>query len=306
MKIPLKLKLTAGFFLLASSALWGVMASTLGSDVSYAPGSIGISVANGMKQVPDEPWTFISDSYDPYTGTIVFPSLFDTSGVKAIGVEIEKTDVQPGEIVEIFPLLNDGQGASMARRLTAPLRSGVCMYVFETEGIRWFKGGLSSLRIDPCSAPGKVQIREITVYAQLPKKQARMELIRVPDDMKVSLGEKDDTFKQANRLRYRLSSEYIDFALLDSFGGVSKVLKMSVRNSSEQPKLVSLAFAQIESLRPFSPNIPPYVGLDSNQLTLKTWVDDPADLANAGIEIVRKNGERETLPFDVKTVRAKK
>ncbi|RRJ97593.1 hypothetical protein Ga0100231_003580 [Opitutaceae bacterium TAV4] len=101
-----------------------------------------------------------------------------------------------------------------------------------------------------------------------------------------------DTFADAALVRYRLSSpqQQIPFAILDSYDGQQKVLKLNLRNSSEKPALLSLAFVSTDSRIPFSPIIPPYVGLNAETFTIKLLVNSVADAEGIAFKVTREDG----------------
>jgi hypothetical protein len=93
-------------------------------------------------------------------------------------------------------------------------------------------------------------------------------------DQKQSLGPARDTFPDAPLIRYRLSSKFIDYALLDAYRGQSKVLQLHLRNSGKSPRSDALDFAdagffKAKALKPFAPVIPPYVGLNAETFSIK-------------------------------------
>ncbi|MDR1279776.1 MAG: hypothetical protein LBK99_03005, partial [Opitutaceae bacterium] len=133
------------------------------ADTIYkpGPGSLQVDAASGMSPLKPETWDFTATNFDPYTKPIKFPKPIPTENVKAIAIELEKNNPAPGERMELFPVLDNGKGVTSAQHLTVPLEKGRRRYVFGTEGIRWFKGKLTALRLDPGAAPGEVSIKSI-------------------------------------------------------------------------------------------------------------------------------------------------
>ncbi|WP_068772806.1 hypothetical protein OH491_26880 [Termitidicoccus mucosus] len=115
-----------------------------------------------------------------------------------------------------------------------------------------------------------------------------------------------DTFQEAALLRYRLSSDSIDFTLLESFDGLPKVVMLHLKSSQEEAKPLRLSFASTDMRIPFSPIIPPYVGLHAKRISLKVWVEDPGCLAGATIVAGREDGTQEKFSFDPSPVQAYK
>jgi hypothetical protein len=115
-----------------------------------------------------------------------------------------------------------------------------------------------------------------------------------------------DTFQEAALPRYRLSSDSIDFTMLESFDELSKVVMLHLKNSKDEAKPLRLSFASTDMRIPFSPIIPPYVGLHAKRISLKVWVEDPGCLAGATIVAGREDGPQEKFSFDPSPVQAYK
>ncbi|RRJ96566.1 hypothetical protein Ga0100231_022380 [Opitutaceae bacterium TAV4] len=270
-------------------------------DVIYKPGSLTIEAASGMipaeSQQPDA-WHFTATNHDPYTKPVKLPRPHPTKNIKAIAIEFEKTHPVPGDRLELFPVLDNNKNVSTSRRLETRIQTGPHRYLFATDGIRWFTGNLTALRLDPGSSPGNISIKSIAILETLPLPPcARRDiLIPVSDDLKPTLGPANDTLKNAPLIRYRLSSESIDFALLAHHAGRSVVLKLHLRNSGSKTSTDTLSFAS-KRLKPFSPVIPPYAGLHAQTFKISAWTDSPDALANASIQIEKADGSSQTLPL---------
>jgi hypothetical protein len=179
------------------------------------------------------------------------------------------------------------------------MQPGRHLYVFDTTCLRWFTGRLAGFRIDPAGAPGEVSIKSIRIFpptsgtagapgAPGAPKNAGVNVIYVPvsADQKQSLGPARDTFPDAPLIRYRLSSEFIDYALLDTHRGQSKVLQLHIRNSGKSSRSDALNFADAgffsqKALKPFAPVIPPYVGLNAETFSIRI-LNASGDSGDAG------------------------
>ncbi|MDR1282472.1 MAG: hypothetical protein LBK99_16875, partial [Opitutaceae bacterium] len=159
------------------------------------------------------------------------------------------------------------------------------------------------LRLDPGADPGEVSIKTIAILDTLPPPSPPLAddiHIPVPDDLKTSLSPDDDTFAQATLVRYRLSSADTDFAILQNHAGQQKVLKLHLRNSSGNRQTNTVEFAA-RRMKPFSPVIPPYVGLNAEVFKISVLVDSPRALAGAAIRIGKADGSSRTLPLAAAT-----
>jgi hypothetical protein len=267
-------------------------------DVIYRPGSLQITAAAGMQNITDGTWDFRATTSDPYTKIIRFPSVFPTDKTMAIAVEIEKNKLEKKDVLEIFPVLDNDKRVTTSQKLAIPLKEGNHRYVFETGELPWFKGNLQALRIDPGTAPGVVSIKSIGIFEKLPVPEPGDVLVPVPVDRKASQGKAIDTFEQANLVRYRLSSGQMEFAILSSWEDLPKVVKLHLHNSSPENRNVSLSFAA-KKLAPFSPVIPPYIGLGAETFSIKIW-DAPKALKSSAIRIGRADGSSRRLALDTK------
>lgn len=284
MKTP-QAPLTGLLFAFASLAA----ALTCHANTVYKPGELRIEAASGLIHQGEGSWDFEATNFDPYTKPVTFPAPFQAGEVKAVSIELEKERPAAGDRLELYLILDNRKGVTATQRLAVPIVKGRHRYVFETEGIRWFKGRLTGLRIDPGTRPGAVSIKSIGVLKGLSPPGQDDIVIPVPEDLKPSLGAAFDTFEDAALVRYRIASEHLDYAILADHHGQSKVLKVHVRNSEAKPRLDTLNFAS-KRVRPFSPVIPPYIGLHAEKFSISLWVDAPADLAGKGIRLETADG----------------
>lgn len=287
-------------------AVCSIFGQSVVADVIYKPGSLSVEAASGMVAIEQAPWTFQVENYDPYTKAIKFPSALSVEAVKAIGIELEKNEAKPGERVELFLILNNEKGITLAQRLDAPLQGGRHRYLFEISDIRWLQGKITGIRIDPGTAPGEVSIKSIGIFTSFPEEKPGDVKVPVPEDQKSSLGASHDTFPDAVLVRYRLFSDQIDFAILDAYEGLSKVLKLHVRNSSQKDRPVSLSFASTNDRIPFFPVIPPYVGLDAERVGLMLRIDSPGDLNGMAIKVGRQDKSFEIFRVEAGAVMPEK